>query len=93
MNRLYATEINGKLIRLEIIERPDVVEVKLHASPMLSRKDFPAVTEWGLKFLKKYDSDPRPLQSVDPMTGDIATTYGDETHSIGVVKFGNSSVN
>lgn len=59
-----------------IEEKPDVVEVRLRLSRTGDCQDMPQFVKWFADLITKYDNDPRPIHTVNAMTGEQATIVG-----------------
>lgn len=66
---------------LTATELPDRILISTTFSKTGSLPDIQAIDEWLGRVLAPYDKDPRPLQSVNPVTGQVVTCYGDENSS------------
>lgn len=84
---IHSFKSNGIEFVLEIIEKPNVILTKLSKK---GNKRYSGgskeLAEAFIPFLEKYDSDPRPLQLVHPVSGEIATAFGDSTDSIVIIQ-------
>ncbi len=72
-----------------VAEYTDRVEIKIHFDSYGSFNDLSELQRWLLPIFSKYDPDLRPVVMVNPITGERATVWGDQTSFIARIEAGN----
>lgn len=72
-------------VEVKIKEHHDRIEIIFSAKPYGNFGYADQLQRLIMPLISKYDSDPRPIQMVHPITGEQATIFGDEKSHVAII--------
>lgn len=86
MPDIHILKLPDRTGRLEVLEEPSRIFIKLTFNKYGAFDDFENVDRWLFPILERYDSDPRPFIMENPTTGEVATIYGDSSNHLAIIR-------
>lgn len=84
MSETHILKLPKRTCRLQIVEEPARIVVKLHLDKYGDFGDLPTIDRWMATIIGKYDADKRPLYMENPHTNQTVTIYGDANSSVAI---------
>jgi len=90
MSETHIIKLPKRTGKLEVVEEPTRIVLKLRFDKYGVFGDEAELEKWMLPIFEKYDTDKRPLVMDNPITGEVATVFGDASYSMAVVQRGDA---
>lgn len=72
--------------KLEVIEEPTRIVMKIRFDKYGDFGDLDEVKKWLWPIMEKYEADPRPMIMDNPMTGERVTVMGDASNFVALIE-------